>query len=427
MGQDTGMALLVGAAAVVSLTVGSTGPGRAQPAQKVTGPVATYWMSAQTQTGFGMPGAGARPSASAMMNAMMGRGSGAQHSLVLQLGSARAADGEPEAEHLPPPGLQAGPSLPLLTPRNAAPVADRPEDIPRELARPKGRMLVFWGCGEHAKAGQPLVLDSAELSAGKAPAAFQALGRGIGVTPMQPPAPGRDRTYGEWPNERTRATQPAGSLVGEHVVRGDYTPEIRFSLTPAQDFLGPLNLTTNARAPSGAVQLGWGGVSGAQAYLATAVGGGQADTMVMWTSSEVQAAAFAMPDYIGPSDLARLVQSRVLLSPQTIACTVPKEVVDAAPSAMVQLVAYGGEANFVHPPRPGDPKVAWNREWQVKVRYRSATGGMLGVSPGAMDEAGDSDRGARPAGPQTPPPRGARTRSVLRGLGDVLGVPTPRP
>jgi hypothetical protein len=146
--------------------------------------------------------------------------------------------------------------------------------------------------------------------------------------------------------------------------------------------------------------------------------------MVMWTSSEVQAAAFAMPDYIGPADLTRLVQSRVLMSPQTTACTVPKEVVDAAPAAMVQLVAYGGEANFVHPPRPSDPKVAWNKEWQVKVRYRSATGGLLRTHPGVMDQASDGDRGARPPSPQTPT-RGARTRSVLRGLGGALGVPVP--
>ena len=43
----------------------------AQPAgQKVTGPVATYWMSTQTQTGFGMGGMG---------------GGGPQHMLTLQL------------------------------------------------------------------------------------------------------------------------------------------------------------------------------------------------------------------------------------------------------------------------------------------------------------------------------------------------------
>ena len=47
----------------------------------------------------------------------------------------------------------------------------------------------------------------------------------------------------------------------------------------------------------------------AQAYLATAIGGGQDGTIVLWTSSEVQASAFALPDYLGNGDISRLVAS----------------------------------------------------------------------------------------------------------------------
>jgi hypothetical protein len=415
MGQGFRTALVAGVAAI-------GGAAGAQPAQKVTGPVATYWMSAQTQTGFGMPTGGARPSMASMMGAAMGRGGSAQHALTLQLGSSRSPQGEPEAEHLPPPGLGAGASLPLLTPRAQPAPAENPE-APREWQQPKGRMLIFWGCGEHAGAGQPLVIDFAQVQGGKMPASFQAMSRGLNLTPMRPPAPGRTTTYGEWPNERTQsAPAPDGSLVGDHVVRGDYTPEIRFALNPSQDFLAPLSLTTNAKRPTGSVQLGWGAVPNARAYLATAMGGGQQDTVVLWTSSEVQASAFALPDYISPSDLTRLVSSRALMSPQTTACVVPKEVVDAAPAAMVQLVAYGDEANFVYPPRPSDPKVAWNKEWQVKVRYRSATGGLLGTSMGDMDQASSEDRSPLPQKPQS---RGDRARSIMRGLGGAVGVPVP--
>jgi hypothetical protein len=136
----------------------------------------------------------------------------------------------------------------------------------------------------------------------------------------------------------------------------------------------------------------------------------------------VQASAFALPDYISPPDLTRLVSSRALMGPRTTACVVPREVVDAAPAAMVQLVAYGDEANFVYPPRPTDPKVAWNKEWQVKVRYRSATGGLLGASMGAMDQASSDDRDPQPQKPQS---RGSRTRSIMRGLGGALSLPVP--
>jgi len=420
--------------------VGIAGAAFAQPAgkgggQKVTGPIATYWMSAATQTGFGMPGAGgagAKPSMSQLMGMMRGGGA-AQHSLTLQLGSSQKAPG-PQAEHLPPDGLRAGQSLPLVTPQ-AAPAPERTDEtpqIPREYQKPRGRMLIFWGCGEHAKPGQPIVIDFAQITAGKLPAGMEALSRGLGARPMQPPSPGRNATYGDWPNARSRATvPPEGSLVGDHVVQGNYSPEIRFALNPAQDFLGPLNLTTNAKTASGAAQLGWGPVSGAQAYLAVAIGGGQNETMVMWTSSEAQAAAFAMPDYISPGDLDRLVASRALMGPQTTACTVPKEVVDAAPAALVQMTAYGREANFVYPPRPSNPKEAWNQQWQVKVRYRSATGGLLGqVMPGmGGDEDNPRRRGARGAQQEQPPQTPAdakaeRRKAIMKGLGGaLLGIP----
>jgi hypothetical protein len=156
-----------------------------------------------------------------------------------------------------------------------------------------------------------VVIDFAQMSAGKMPAGMEALTRGLGVRPMQPPSAARNATYGEWPNERARTTVPSeGSLVGDHVIQGNYNPEIKFALNPSQDFLGALNLTTNTKNPSGSAQLGWGAVSGAQAYLATAIGsGGQGETVVMWTSSEAQTAAFAMPDYIAPGDLDRLVAS----------------------------------------------------------------------------------------------------------------------
>ena len=351
----------------VTLGLAAAGVAWSQPAQKVTGPVATYWMSAQTTSGFAMPGmSGGRPDRGAMMRMMMGGGGGAQHLLTLQLGSSRRPQGEPEAEHLPPAGLGAGQSLPLVTPQ-AAPaqrVEEEPQ-APREFQRPHGRMLIFWGCGEHARAGQPVVIDFSKMSPGQMPPGFQAMMRGLGATPMQPPSPSRNATYGEWPNPRAEAGVPSdGSLVGAHTVRGDYSPDIHFSLAANQDFLAPLTLASNARAPSGAVELAWDPVPNATAYFASVIGGGE-DTVVFWTSAEMQAAAFAAPDYVAPAEAARLVASRALLSPQTTRCTVPKEAVDAAPHARLQLAAYGPEATFVYPPRPADPKVPWNKEWQV--------------------------------------------------------------
>jgi hypothetical protein len=249
--------------------------------------------------------------------------------------------------------------------------------------------------------------------------------KGLPYTPMTPPAPGRNATYGGWPNERTRVSVPAdGSLVGDHLIHGNYTNDIKFALKPDQDFLGALNLTRNEVGPTGSGALAWNALPNARGYLAVAVGAGEDGTVVLWSSSEAQGAGFAMPDYLSNGDIARLVGSKALMPPTQTACAVPQEVVKAAPHAMVQLAAYGGEANFSYPPRPADPKTPWNIDWQVKVRYKAQTGGVLGMDMAAMmggDEA--PSRGVRAAGPgrrpqpQQPAPSlgGAIMRGVLGG------------
>lgn len=396
------------------------GTAMAQPAQIVTGPVAEYWVSAQTSTGFSFPGSG-RGGGGFSLDMLTGARGGAQHLLTLQLGSQRKA-GDPNADHLPPSGLQAGQSLPLITPR--AEPTPRPEEeqprLPPEMERPNGRMLIFWGCGEHAPAGQPLVIDFAKLSA--TPGATNPFGGGVAIKAMRPPSPSRSATYGEWPNARSRTTVPPnGSLAGGHVVRGNYSPEIRFDLSAEQDFLAPLSLTTNAKTPSGSVNLVWNSVPRAQAYLAQVMGG-NGNTMVLWSSSAVQIQSFVLPDYIAPAELTRLVNTGALLKPQTTTCLVPKEVGDAAPQAMLQVAAYGPEANFSYPPRPENRATAWNIEWTTKVRYRSATSGMLGMSMDMSAASQDQSRGDQGPTNQPPVPKPKRpsTRDILRGL----GVPT---
>jgi hypothetical protein len=200
--------------------------------------------------------------------------------------------------------------------------------------------------------------------------------------------------------------------VGDHLVRGSYTPEIRFALNASQDFLPPLSFTAKEVTPTGSARLGWAPAQGAAAFLATAIGAGQQDTVVLWTSSEVQASAFSLPDYLSTPDISRLVAAKALLPPQARGCTIPQEVVKAAPQALVQLAAYGQEANFSYPPRPSNPKTPWNIEWAVKVRYKSQTAGLLGVD---MPGAGGGRRGQ--GQPAQPPSVGG---AILRGLGGKI-------
>jgi hypothetical protein len=390
-------ALAAGAAAIGQARGGGAGP-------------AVYWMSADTASGLGGMAGGGRPSAGSVMGAMMGRGgrSSYAHSLTLQLGSPRRAAGAPQAEHLPPAGLQAGPSLPLVTPQSA-PRATGPVQPWGQMERPRGRMLIYWGCGEHARPGQPAVIDFASMAAGKVPPAFA----NSALKPMIPPSAATSATYGEWPNERSQTRVPAGgSLVGEHVVRGNYSPEIRFALGAGQDFLAPVTLTSNTAGASGSIPLVWRPVPGARAWFGGVMGAGQNGDFVIWTSSETQAAMMAF-DYVAEADIARLVQSRVLMPATADRCTVPAEVVRAAPQSMLMLIAFGGESN-ISQPRPAAAPRSWRPEWTVKLRTKSTHSGLLGMTmPGMGDDGDDADEAQER--PRT------KKEKLRKGLGKILG------
>jgi hypothetical protein len=387
------------------------------------GSTAVYWMTADTASGMaGMMGGGARPSGRAVLGAMFGRGGGMDmngyvKTLRLQLGGNTRPAGEPNAEHLPPAGLGAGPSLPLVTPHEVRAVEEpTTPGMPANMERPRGRILIYWGCGEHARPGQPVVIDFATMQAGHMPPAFAAA---MNVSREQPPSQGRFPTYGEWPNTRSDARVPQnGSLVGDHVVHGNYSPEIRFSMAPGQDFLAPVRLTQNTPDGVGAVPVVWQPVSGARAWFATAMGGGQNGDMVMWTSSETQ--AMPMMDYMPDGEIARLVTQRVLLPGQADRCTVPAEVARAAGQGMFTLTAFGGEANFSHPLRPARAPASWHPDWFVKFRVKSTYMGLLGMDMSGMGGRGEDQNQAQ--GDQGQGDQGKKKKKgLLKGIGGILG------
>jgi hypothetical protein len=399
--------LLLGAACAAATLAFGTAHG-----QQKAGSTATYWMSADTMSGMGAMGAQGN---AGMMSAMLGgRGPSYARNLTLQLGTGQRPTAEPAAEHLPPTGLQAGPTLPLVSPK-AAPRTPDSTQMWRNMEKPKGRMLIYWGCGERARPGQPVVIDFAAMTAGKMPPAFTTF------RTMTPPSAGTNTTYGEWPNERTKTRVPAnGSLVGAHTIKGNYTPDINFTLAPGQDFLAPVTLTSNKAGASGAVPLAWSPVAGAQAWLAGTMGSAQNGDFVMWSSSEVQAMAM-MSDYLAPDEIRRLVGSKVLMPGTATSCTVPVEVAKAAPQSMMSLTAFGGEANFSHPARPARAAASWRPDWTVKLRTKSAYTGLLGMDMadmmGGRDAGGDEEAGTGEA-----PARPESTKSRLKkGLGKLFG------
>ncbi|UVO55650.1 hypothetical protein [Sphingomonas sp. SUN039] len=388
--------LIAGSVALLALAAGLAVE---VAAQKTTGPKARYQMDVTTASGMpgmagmgGGGGAGAKPRGGlgAMfggggMSAMMG-GGGPRHELELRLGSTLAASGTPAADHFVPAGLGLGPSVPLATPvATASPPVER-GDVPRDFQRPKGRMLIFWGCGAKAGPGQPVVIDFAKMAAGQVPPGLFSANVPVdrGVTQ------GNSRTYGYWPNDRGRRVDIPGnsSLVGPHRIAGNYSPEIKFALN--QDFMNPLQVRT---AEMGNVtNVSWNAIPAATGYYAHGIGfsgggkrGGSND-IVWWTSASRQEFFGGLTDWLAPSVVQRLIGERVVMPPTQTQCQIPAEVKAAGGEMMMlSMYAYGPEASFAFPPRPANPKIAWNPEWTARVRYRSVSNKIVGMPD--MDEA----------------------------------------
>jgi hypothetical protein len=321
-----------------------------------------------------------------------------------------------------PPGSGLAPAVQLVSPREApaAPPSDDDTTPPREPERPRGKVSLYWGCGETVRPGQPRTLDfSSALPADLAQifSGRRATQRGAHSAAGRP----------QWPNETdSRLLPAAASVAGEMSLAGAGLPEgWRFTLPAAQDLM-PAVALRQAEA-GGATKLAWSALPTARGYFIAAMGGqggpggsggagAQEVNLVLWTSSELPDSGFGLMDYQTNAAVDRWLRDKVLLPPAATECTVPRGVF-TGPGAMLRFIAYGSELNLAHPPRPTDPRQPWEPKWAVKVRIKSTATAMLGmempVMPGAAGEAGAAD-GAASA------PEG-RKPSALDRLRDLLG------
>lgn len=378
-----GTAVVCGAAAAVTLPAPAVSQGASTT-------VARYTVDASTLSGMAGMGAGGSGLGMAM-NMMRGGGGQVAHTVELRLGSNRAATGAPKADHFMPAVAKLGASVPLITPERA----QAPEYVPGTIPpgqMPKGRLLLYWGCGEHAPKGQPVVIDFAKLAKGQVPPDLFA--QGVNLPEDWQILASNSATYGEWPNARdSKQVSAQSSLLGPHKVVSTYAPQIDFTL--ADDFMPALQ-ARSANLPSGAVQLNWNALPKATGYYAWLMGakdGGQGGDMVWWSSASSQQFGGALAGWLSPAAVGKLVAAGTVMPSSQVSCTVPAEVKQAAGEvAMTQLYGYGPQADFSYPPRPANAKAAWKPDWIARVRFRSNTTLMLGL-PG-MDGTPQAENAA---------------------------------
>ena len=378
-----------------------------------SGTVARYTIDAGTTSGMAAMAAGGGGVGS-VLGALGGGGNQVVHELYLRLGSTRAPTGEARGDHFMPAGARLGQSVPLETPRSVSTPRGESTSQPGQMQMPEGRLLLFWGCGEHAGPGQPVVIDFARMARGEVPpglyANFANLPEAWSVNS------GNSRTYGEWPNSRdSKRVEANSSLLGAHRIASSYAPEIAFDL--ADDFMPALRPATRDMA-SGAVNLSWNGLDKATGYYAWVMATnpeGNSRDMVWWTSSSKQAFGGPMSDWISPAAARQLIADGTVMPPSQTNCAIPAEVRQAGgPMMMTQLFAYGPQANFSYPERPRNAPASWEPEWIARVRFRANSMVMHGM-PGMGDFGGDEEETSRsePQEPQLP-----RCRGGLRGIAE---------
>lgn len=412
--------LVVLAFSTPASTQGRGGNAPAQE-QRVLPPEARYWMGVTTMSGMTAMGAGmaqgGRPSIADMMRGMNGMPTEA-HTVELRLGSTLAPTGGPEAYHTMPPGAQVNRPIFLQTPEPGLAQAG----TTGPYRQPKGQITFYWGCGETAGPGQPVVLTFDKLMRGENDPELQTLQGAVSAREVSKPTAATSKTYGDWPhadrqnkNRELRATFPAGStLAGPHVVQGTYAPKIEFTLPDGKSYMDAVQYTSSAVQGSGSMALGWTAVQRATGYsigiMAPERMNDDSANIVMWSSAD-RPATFIQGEDLTPAEVNRLIGLKAVLPASTTSCAIPAEVMKATKEgSMLMFTAFGDEATFVHPARPADVTVPWDQEWFSRVSFKSSRMDMVSqqgvmdlgmMSRGGGVEAPSSTGAAPPAAAQS--------------------------
>ncbi|MFZ1900456.1 MAG: hypothetical protein WCC44_04475 [Azonexus sp.] len=336
-----------------------------------------YEMRLTTSAGMaGMAGGGM----GSILGMMTGSaGSNVSRNMNLRLTSPTDLPASYDAAHTVPDGMRIGPQLPLRGERRTTGGGGGSGGD----GEPDGRVLIYWGCSPTVQKGQPEIIDFRSL-AGKVPPEVQAMarqsrsqGKAAAGDASLPP-----RTI-SWPSgdRDFRGIPDNASTVGEHVVKTNFMKdEIRFTLTPALDFLEPMNLKARSSDLKAAIPLGWDALTRARGYDLQAVSANGDKDVVMW--------------------LAARNKSPMLPASQN-ECTIPEGIFAKGEMAMLTGVAHGPVQGFSYPPqKPGEKKPLI---WSATVHITAFDSVILGMEAAATGAARESAK-----------------ESAMPGVGDVL-------
>ncbi|MCL1985299.1 MAG: hypothetical protein FWG59_02485, partial [Betaproteobacteria bacterium] len=277
---------------------------------------------------------------------------------------------------------------------------------------------MYWGCGDTVRPGQPNVIDTGKIGAKDMP-------------DMSGFAPKGGRTYGAygggskagrntvvWPNQEDGRAVPAGaSMVGEHLVHGNFVPHIKFSMDAKHDIMQALHITLQGQSQQDAITVRWNKLPTAIGYHVMAIGvASSGKEMVMWNSSETPNVNVS-GQFINTPQVNKYISSKVILPADRDSCTIPRGIFAATSPPMIMVTAWGDDYWASYPPRPANAPKDWKPDWSVKGQFLSTAHVMFGMpSRGAENTPDSSPRGSA----DTPRGRGKSTEEVAPNV--VKGI-----
>jgi hypothetical protein len=291
-----------------------------------------------------------------------GASSSINNNLDLRLTSPTDLPASYQAAHTVPDGMRIGPQLPLQGERRSG-GGSAPD------GEPDGRLLIYWGCSPTVQKGQPEIIDFRTM-ASKLPPELQAMARqsrSQGKAPRDVSLP--PRTIG-WPagDPNFKGIPDGASAVGEHVVKANFmNDDIRLPLTPALDFLEPMNLKARGSDLKAAIPLSWDALTRARGYDLQAVSANGDKDVVMWLAAR---------------------SKNPMLPASQRECTIPEGIFAKGEMAMLSGTAHGPVQGFSYPPqKPGEKKpLIWTATVNISA-HDSVLLGMEMAAAGAVQDA----------------------------------------
>lgn len=269
-------------------------------------------------------------------------------SLTVRLWSPGIADKNAFAYLTPPTGLKQGKKLDLELYRPKPETSDTDSgDVTGDGKQEKiddFTIKIYWGSSEKVRQGQPKIISFKNLTAPQKTKMREEMDKAQKNANSYFYKP--DWTTGYWPTKK----QPGkiakdASLTGNFALTTNYTGNIAIDVPSNVDFLAPIDMVSPdlKKSPdlNTFIPFKWNAIPNAIGLYAQSIGIQGKNTLIIWSSSEIEQDLGMQWDYLQMAEVAAFVKSKVFMKGDQTAMTVPAGIFKDCDMVMFNMIGYG--------------------------------------------------------------------------------------